>query len=571
MNSCAPDVRTGCRSWRRGLLLTLLSGGLFCWVLPSGLDAKTEEHTNPCVVAREMASKGVALFGNQPDQGLAAMEGAAKMCLSDPSIAFNLGLAHYLAGHLDAAESVWDSLYTAPSAVDAPNREKVLTNLAWLKFELGKDKEAFQLATDALALFPGSWALAHTKLFSLLRMGRYLEAYDWLSRSGFSGIRAAQWQHQAAEYLVETLWRKFRECLAPRPGEPCENSGQLPAIRRAVNLLVKEYPQEPLFVEAKNRLLSAYLDKGADVPHPIDLPHEAWAKTGNVDDTTHLLDEQIKVLPPIAQWEKREDAFAVIVGISHYQHLRARHFADRDAQHMRQLLVQRGAFKGDVDHVRLRVNQEANRATLQDDLAWLIRQGQLNPTATLLFYFSGLGVAQPGPITLEDALLLPVDVQLEEIKPETALSLNTLKAALDKLPNPQVAVILDTCFNETKECAVYQGIAAPQQVARSNTPVKGAPLHGLAPTPEFFNSRHTWVVSALQRKPLLHTPGRQGGLTYFLLRSMLGEGHAARGDHLDGWVDLTEAFAFAKKNMSETDPFLSKPTRVRLTKPKGEQ
>ncbi|MBF0160743.1 MAG: caspase family protein [Magnetococcales bacterium] len=523
------------------------------------------EHSNPCVVAREMAVKGIALFERQQEQGLAAMEGAAAMCSSDPNIAFNLGLAHYLAGHLEKAEALWEVLLTAPASLEAANREKTLSNLAWVKFELGKDKEAFQLASDGFALYPGSWSLAHSKLFSLFRMGRYLEAYDWISRSGLTGVRAEQWQHQAAEYMVETLWRKFRACTSPRRGEACEQSGQLPAIRQAVNLLVKEYPREIHFIEAKNLLLSAYLDKGAILPYPMDLPHETWAKKGDVDDRSVLLDDTIKALPPISTWEKREDAFAVIVGISRYQHVRARHFADRDALHLRQLLVERGVFKGDVDHVRLRIDQEANHKTLNDDLAWLVRQGQLNPSAILLFYFSGLGVAKPGAITLDDALLLPVEAQQGQWSSHNSLSLLQLKSALDKLPNPQIAVILDTCFNETQACAVEQS------AVEGRTPDKPITLHGLAPTPEFFNGRHPWMVAAMQQKMMLHTAGRQGGLTYFLLRGLLGEGDGSAGTPPDGWVDLNEAFAFVRQQMPKVDPLLSKPSALRLAKSKGEK
>ena len=543
-------------------------GGWLVLAMPGLLEAGTAEGiSNPCVVAREIAAKGISLFERQHDQGLSAMQGAADMCPSDPNIAFNLGLARYLDGHADKAELVWDSLFIAPSAQEASNREKVLTNLAWVKFELGKDKEALQLASDGLATYPESWALAHTKLFSLYRLGRYLEAYDWLTRSGFSGIRATQWQHQAAEYVVETLWRTFRECLKSQHGKPCGHDGQLPAIRQAINLLIKEYPRETLFIEAKDRLLAAHLDKEAEMPYPIDLPHESWKKTGNVDDRSVQLDDLIKTLPPIAAWEKREDAFAVIVGINHYQHIRARHFADRDAQNMRQLLVERGVFKDDMDHVRLRIDQEANRATLIDDLQWLVRQGRLNPGAMLLFYFSGLGAPKSGAITLDDALLLPVEIRLEEINAKTALSLTEWKGILDALPNQQVAVILDTCFNGTKECAADRGTEGSSGQA-DQTEVTA---QGLGPTPEFFHSHHAWVVAAMQQKATLHGPGRQGGLTYFLLKGMLGEGDGTSGGQPDGWVDLSEAFAFAKKRLPETDLFLSQPSKLRLAKTKGER
>lgn len=520
-------------------------------VVPFLLGAKpTEEHsTTPCEVAREMAIKGVFIFDHQTDQGIAAIEKAYQMCPTEFGIGFNLGLAHYMAGNLERASSLWKSLHAV-----SPDHEKTLANLAWVQFELGKDREAHRLAAQGMLIYPNNWALAHTKVFSLFRVGDYLEAYDWLSRSGLSGMQATQWRQQAATYVVETQWRKFRK------------NKQIQAIQQAVNLLVKWYPDEPRFVQAKDRLLLAHLDENADIPYPIDLPHETWKKTGNVDDQSVILDEHIRVLSSLAEWEKRSDAFAVIAGISRYARLRARHFSDRDATNMRQLLVGRGMFKDDVDHIRLRVNQEATRNTLTSDLEWLVRQGQLNPNAMLIFYFSGLGVSwSPGETnTMEDALLVPVGARMGEINPETTISLLTLKRALEKLPNRDIIVILDTCFNETMACAVYD---------TGTNPAQGDGRRPVESIQTFFKTRHPWVVAALKQGATLHSAGRQGSLTYFLLKGMLGGGDGADGGQTDGWVTLSEAVAFAKKAMhgQEPDLFLSQPTRTRLTKTAGEK
>lgn len=524
-----------------------------------GTDVEGKTDTDPCSVAREIAVKGVFLFEHQADQGLAALEKAQKTCPDELGILFNLGLAHYLSGHLEQAGVLWESLHAA-----APDHEKALANLAWVKFEMGKDREAKNLASKGLESYPKSWALAHTKAFSLFRMGRYLEAYDWLNHSGLSGIRATQWKQKAAEYVVETQWKKFRK------------NGQMKAIQQAVNLLVKWYPGEALFIDAKDRLLLAHLDKNADIPYPIDLPHESWKKTGNIDDQSVILDEHIKVLPSLVGWEKRVDAFALIVGISHYKRLKARHFAERDARNMQQLLVSRGPFINDVDHVRLRTNQAATKKTLESDLQWLLRQGQLNPNALLIFYFSGLGV--PWPINqsmmLEDALLIPVEAQMGEVRPETTLSLAKLKAAIKALPNQDVIVILDTCFNGKAACAL-QGAGTHQALPETRGEHAEERQFAVAAVPiqTFFDNRRPWVLAALQKDATLHSPGRQGSLTYFLLEGMLGKGDGADGSRLDGWVDLAEAFAFARKNIppEKSDIFLSQPAKIRLTKTVGER
>ena len=77
----------------------------------------------------------------------------------------------------------------------------------------------------------------------------------------------------------------------------------------------------------------------------------------------------------------------------------------------------------------------------------------------------------------------------------------------------------------------------------------------------------------MQKGAKLYGPGRQGELTYLLLKGMLGEGDGADGSPPDGWVDLNEAFSFAKKRVSsqESDLFLSQPAKIRLTKTAGEK
>ncbi len=220
---------------RRGIGIALWVVGLLLTLLPPSVALAIGDHSNPCVVAREMAIKAVAIYERDVDQGIAAMNSAISLCATDPGIAFNLGLAYYLSGNSERAEAVWDSLYIMPSASEATNREKAVANLAWLKFELGKDKESLQIANDALQAFPGNWSLAHSKLYALFRLGRYLEAYDWLTRAGYSGVRAAQWQNQAAEYVVETLWRKFRECLSQRRASRVSMMGScLPSVRPSI-------------------------------------------------------------------------------------------------------------------------------------------------------------------------------------------------------------------------------------------------------------------------------------------------------------------------------------------------
>ncbi|MBF0627920.1 MAG: caspase family protein [Magnetococcales bacterium] len=501
--------------------------------------------SNPCAVAREIETKAIALLDAKPDDALKAFENAHATCASDPVIGFNLGLAYHQAGRKKQAMETWEKLHET-----FPDHVKTIANLAWVKFELGDDHKAHLLASEGFSKQPGNLALAHTKLFALFRRGNYLEAYDWIMRmvarereekgTGLKGERVEQWREMAAGFVTETLWRQFRQ------GERME------ALRQSINLLVKEYPSEAGFVRTKDQLLLAYTDPEAEIPFPRALPHETWAKSGDVDDQSAMLDYRIQALPGLTAWQKRPDAYAVVAGISHYKRIRARHFADRDATNFHRLVTKRGIFLDDADHVRLRLNNAADHVTLRQDLEWLIKQGQNNPNTALLFYFSGLGIPHGN-----DALLLPANSQLSSLDGDHAISLSWLQSALARLPNKDVVVLLDVCFNNTPECAIQNGQSAA-------TPPRGLFLQG-----------KPMAVAADKQGAALHGQGQQGAFTWHLLKGMLGDADGFPAGKKDGWVDLTEAFAYLRvglaQNTPPADPILSVPTQMRLTRTGGEQ
>ncbi|MBF0213177.1 MAG: caspase family protein [Magnetococcales bacterium] len=518
---------------------------LFLFSLLIGGTAEAVQ-SNPCAVAREIETKAIALLDSKPDDALKAFENALATCPTDVAIGFNLGLAYHQAGKKKQAMETWEKWHEA-----FPNHVKTMANLAWVKFEFGDDRKAHVLASEGFAKQPGNLSLAHTKLFALFRRGNYLEAYDWIMRmlarerqepgTGLKGDRVELWREMAAGFVSETLWRQFRQ------GERME------ALRQSINLLVKEYPGEASFVRTKDQLLLAYTDPEAEIPFPRPLPHETWAKSGDVDDQSAMLDSRIDTQPPLAAWQKRSDAYAVVAGVNHYKRIRARHFADRDATNVHRLLTKRGIFQEDADHVRLRINNAADHQTLRQDLEWLIKQGQNNPNAALLFYFSGLGLPSGA-----DALLLPANARLDTLNSDHAISLSWLQGALGRLPNKDVVVLLDVCFNNTPECAVQIG----QQAASSP---RGALLQGGKPV----------AVAADRLGAALHGPAQQGAFTWHLLKAMLGEADGFPVGKKDGWVDLAEIFAQLKVGLSQNtppaDPILSVPTQMRLTRTGGEQ
>lgn len=483
-----------------------------------------------CPLAREMALQGINLFDLQQKKGVEALTQAWKLCPQDLAVGFNLALARYLSGDLAGARETWDKVHKA-----FPDHLSTHVNLAWVNFELGDDEAAHILAFRGLDKYPGNMNLAHTKLVALFRLGRYLEAYDWLTRANLPGVRAAKWREQAVSYVVETLWRQFRR------GERQQSVTHLVT-------LAEDYPQEEALLIAKERMVRAMVDPDAEIPYPMALPDESWEKRGGVDEEQEVLDSLVATVPPLQAWEKKESAYGLVVGIQRYRYFKGRPFADRDAANIHALLQRRGFFIPDDKHLRLRVNEAATRQTLQQDVAWLIRQGQLNPNAMLLLYFAGhLQVSGEE----KDVLLVPVDAADDSGMRDQALSLGGLVRDLSALPNQEVAVILESCLNRT-ECAVNPGLVKEMTVG-----------------PEFFPPGKNWMIAALNQSARSYGPGRQGAFTYFLMQGLLGRGDGETGKPANGWVDLLEAFTYAKKELTahkiDQDPWLSQYQPFRLT------
>ncbi|MGN7610930.1 caspase family protein [Magnetococcales bacterium HHB-1] len=494
-----------------------------------------------CPLARELAIKGLDLYDAQPQEGITALKQAWELCPSNAKIGFNYGQMLYLQGKKEAALELW-----IPLADKNPEIRRLWANMSWAHFELGMDKKALRLANEGLEKdrFAKDPALVHTKLFALFRMGRYLEAYDWLVKQKLSTIRADKWRRQAAEYVIESHWQRFRMHHDPK------------SIAEAVNLLAQEYPDESLFIDTKDKLLRAIADPNAEIPFATPLPHEAWPKSGKIDEGEQILDAKIQSLPALESWHKRADAFTVITGIQRYKNIRSRLFSRRDAQNLHDLLMRRGLFLNDPNHTRLRLDKEADQKTLLADLDWLAQKGKLNPNAMLLFYYSGHALpwyTKTGEIEL---LLLPVETRPEAISPATTVPLSWFKKKLEKLPNREIIVIIDSCYNNPDSPCIF----------RHGKPLPTALAH-------FFQGSKPWISAALKKPALPYKPGRQSAFTFFLLKGLLGEITRSNTYHRDRWIHLGEVLHFIRRSLKEKqiplDIQVSHPDSIRMTMIKG--
>jgi tetratricopeptide (TPR) repeat protein len=489
-----------------------------------------------CPAAEELARKGQERFTNAPEKGLTALVEAHRLCPSDGAIAYNLGLAYYRYRAPAEARSVWRA------ALDQdPEHLKTRAALAWVTLESGEAAAALDLAEQGLGQNPAYAPLVHTRAQALYRLGRYREAYRALRDAPLEGDEVEAWREEARDYAVEQVWRRFR-------------GGERQQALADGLALAREHPDEAAFQRAKERLFDAFID-AAKAPLPVPLPDDAGPGSV-VAASSELLDARIAALPPVT--DKRDDAYALIVGISRYAHLTGPRYARRDAQNVYRLLVRRGPFRDDSAHVRLRLDGEATLGDLHRDIAWLLGRARRHPDGLALLYFSGHGAplfAADGE-TVADGLLVPADASLAALNDRTGISLDWLKGQIKRVRGAQVVSVVDACFSG------------------GGRSVSDRKPSGVYIAPRLLGGAQPLAVAASNQAAEDLDPERQGAFTYFLLEGLLGQADGLAG-RKDGWVDLVEAFTYAERHLADLglpqDPRLAPRVAVRLTRAPGER
>ena len=134
--------------------------------------------------------------------------------------------------------------------------------------------------------------------------------------------------------------------------------------------------------------------------------------------------------------------YALIIGINNYKEWSPLKTAAKDAQALKQILIERYGFKKDM--VVLRINNEATRHQLIADLRNLA--SSLGQQDNLLIYYAGHG--QLDDLT-GDGYWVPVEGKLKT--PSTWISHSTIKNILgsERVKGKNIVVIADSCYSGT--------------------------------------------------------------------------------------------------------------------------
>jgi uncharacterized caspase-like protein len=243
--------------------------------------------------------------------------------------------------------------------------------------------------------------------------------------------------------------------------------------------------------------------------------------------------------------------YALVVGVTIYQHATDLTYPVNDATSMSNLLSSQGWSTT--------LTQDPTRIDIVNGIA-SVASG-IDPEATFLFYFSGHGDLLSDNST---AIIAPTDANFITVNgntvldPSTVISASQLAAMLSALPTKNIIVILDSCYSGGFIPSGSATDASPQNYASMAAfSAFGAALGNfgslLVANAEASGKKTPIVISAAGTNESSYdgTPAMAHGVfTYYLLQS------ATLGDKDgDGVVTTTEAYSYtAAAIKSKYDP-----------------
>lgn len=234
---------------------------------------------------------------------------------------------------------------------------------------------------------------------------------------------------------------------------------------------------------------------------------QAGEYMGNTRSNTQQTESDAN--PSIKVW-------ALIVGVSSYEHMPALRFPDDDAYRLFAFLKSPPGGAIPDDRIRILVDEDATRQNIVQGMQDLFLKA--GPQDLIILYFSGHGL--PGAF-------LPIDYNGDD----HVLAHSDIKRWLDRSPAGYKLCLADACHSGGLVAA--KGASLPQVLRRYYDNLS-ATRPGTA-----------LIMSSKANETSLESSGlRQGVFSHFLLRGLKGE-----ADHdADGVVRIVELFNYIKGN-----------------------
>jgi hypothetical protein len=256
----------------------------------------------------------------------------------------------------------------------------------------------------------------------------------------------------------------------------------------------------------------------------------ATSDSTNLFNTAQFAKIDAELAPPSTSVSEKHHAYALVMGLEHYQRFPQVDFALRDSAMIYRYLheamgfpAKNIAFLQDTD-----VTLSQMRARIETWLPSLVGD---NPEAEVFVYYGGHGTTD---VKSNKAFLVPYDADLSFLA-ETAYPVEQLYDRLGKLKAKQVTVVLDSCFSGAGGRSVMQKGARPMVMTTDIPPVPSSNLV------VFTASGAKEISSAFQTKS-------HGLFTYFFLKGMKGDADTNQ----DGRVSIQEQFDFVSHQVQTT-------------------
>ncbi|KAF0144382.1 MAG: ankyrin [Nitrospirae bacterium] len=252
-------------------------------------------------------------------------------------------------------------------------------------------------------------------------------------------------------------------------------------------------------------------------------------RTAEVKEVIEVVSEvDVDDIPSrIRGFEKKED-FALLFGISTYREksIPEVKYASRDAEVMAKYLEHLSGIPR--SNIMVLTNDKVTKSDLEAYIEdWLPRRVTKN--SRVFVYYAGHGAPDPQG---KDAYIVPFDGNPDF--PSKLYPLNRMYDTLNKLPNREIVVMLDSCFSGAKGRSVASEGARPLVMSvESQSLAVGKVTVVAASTGSQISSDYDKV--------------RHGLFTYYLLRGLRGDADIEK----QGVVDLGSLYQYVSTKVSE--------------------
>lgn len=232
------------------------------------------------------------------------------------------------------------------------------------------------------------------------------------------------------------------------------------------------------------------------------------------------------------------EIWAVVIGVSDYQHVTKLKYARRDAESFYEYLTENLSVP--PDHIRALYDEKVTIKNMKTELGtWLKKRAAVHDT--VFIYFAGHGAPEPDPDSPDgdgvEKFLLPVDAEPDNLI-ATAFPMKDIKDTFNRLNSDRVVFIVDSCFS---------GASGGRTMLASNN-TRSAQLND-----DFLErlskGKGRVILSASRANEVSLEDVRYGGghgvFTHFLLQGLKG---AADYDN-DGVIDVDEIHQYLSKEV----------------------